>query len=329
MERDNIFFGDVIEKNFLEPNYDIVYVSLIFFDEKNPEFQKNREDHIRRQYPESKVIFGGCGSTNPKGTIEELIGFDSYFASYDYSMYENTKYDTGFSYGYLSKGCRNKCSFCVVPNIEGKIVSVAKVPQLFRGSQSLHNKKRYAKKLVIMDNDFFGNPDWKERCEEIIKGKYMVSFNGGINIRKIEDEQVHYLTLIKSHDDSFKSQRMYVAFDNPKDEKLFRRGAELFAKHGLAGEKNGEKVLVYMLINYWNKDIEEAKNRYEVIKEYGFVPYPMLYDDEHASEEFKNFRRWAIRRETRRTCTFDEYKQHGSKAPAMKKMLANQTSLFD
>ena len=86
----------------------------------------------------------------------------------DYSIYPRYP----FSLGFTQRGCRLKCGFCVVPTKEGANRSVSKISDIWRG-------KGHPKKVVLLDNDFFGQDEWRERIKEIKDGGFAVSINQG------------------------------------------------------------------------------------------------------------------------------------------------------
>ena len=61
----------------------------------------------------------------------------------DYSIYPNLRLDTSF--GFLTRGCPNKCSWCVVPRKEGEIHPYWDIDRVANGR----------KKIVLMDNNIF------------------------------------------------------------------------------------------------------------------------------------------------------------------------------
>jgi hypothetical protein len=107
---------------------------------------------------------------------------------HDYSDYP----DFTASIGFTQRGCRLKCKFCVVPAKEGKPRSVNPSP-IWRGEP-------YPKHLHLLDNDFFGQPEWRERVAEIRDGGFKVCMSQGINVRLIDEEAAKALATIEYRD---------------------------------------------------------------------------------------------------------------------------------
>lgn len=252
-----------------EESFDRVYISAIF--------QQSRKilDRLSTMYPEA--ILGGTGSEN-QITVEDVIGTE--YEHYDYSPYKNYP----FSLGFTSRGCRLACKFCVVPKKEGRPRSVNTLYDIWRGDPFL-------RKVCLLDNDFFGQEQWRERVHEIIDGRFQVSFNQGINIRLITEESATWLAKIPYYDDQFKVRRLYTAWDNLKDESIFFRGVDLLEKAGVPPQH----ILVYMLVGYDPSETwERIFYRFHKMVERGVLPYPMVYNN--TNKALKEFQRWVVRR---------------------------------
>src|ERR1035441_3528912 len=135
-----------------EPSWDIVYGSAIF------KFSSNTVSMFRQQWP--FAILGGTG-TESLQTVEQLIGCEHEF--YDYTDWPQFNASIGFT----QRGCRLNCAFCIVPKKEGKPRSVNTIAQIWRSEP-------WPKHLHLLDNDFFGNPQWRDRLAEIKDGKFKV-----------------------------------------------------------------------------------------------------------------------------------------------------------
>ena len=267
----HVYFERSIHRNLFEPEYDKVYGSSIFTT------SANKVTMFRQNFP--TAIVGGTGSDMTL-KVENIIGCGEYeYENYDYEIYP--EFDA--SIGFTQRGCRLNCSFCVVPRKEGKNIGVNKISQIWRG-------EGHARKIHLLDNDFFGQPAWRDRSEEIINGKFKVCFNQGINVRLIHEEGAYLLSRMLYYDDQFKKRRLYTAWDNRRDEKIFTKGISILIN---AGIKPGH-IMVYMLCGFWKGEtFEDVYYRYEYMKKMGLMPYPMVYGE---NKMLKKFQRWVIRR---------------------------------
>jgi len=250
----------------LGDSFDQVYASAIF--------ERSRPicERIRAEWPASHI--GGTGWDLT--TRLESLGIDT--QAQDWSMYSTYPHSIGFT----QRGCRLTCSFCVVPRKEGKVQATATIGDIWRGEPHPRN-------IVLLDNDFFGQPDWRARIREIQDGDFRVSFNQGINARCITDEAAEAIASVKYYDDDFTQRRIYTAWDNRKDEDRLFAGLKRLVKYGV----KPAHIMVYMLIGYWPGETHEDREyRRRRLREFGVIPYPMAY---RRIPELTNFQRWVIR----------------------------------
>lgn len=255
-----------IQPSLFEPEYDKVYGSAIF------DFTRDRLASFAHQWPGASI--GGTG-TLTTSTVEEITGE---YEKYDYSGYP--EFDA--SIGFTQRGCRLSCKFCVVPKKEGKPRSVNTIYDIWRGPG-------HPKKLHLLDNDFFGNPEWRERVKEIREGKFRVCLSQGINTRLINDEAAEALATIEYRDTKFKERKLYTAWDNLRDEKIFFEGVDKLELAGIPGKR----LMAYMLIGY---DIAETWERlwyrFKKMVDRGIEPYPMVYN--RSRKDLLCFQRWVL-----------------------------------
>ena len=132
------------------------------------------------------------GADDTLGTpIEELVP--------DYSILDhvNYRYPVHDAYfGYASRGCVRKCSFCGVPQLEGAQRDMPPLTNLIKGVNAQHGEK---KDLVLMDNNITAAPKYREVIAEIVdlgfetgatmlrdgkrRVKRRVDFNQGVDAR--------------------------------------------------------------------------------------------------------------------------------------------------
>lgn len=308
-EGHEVYFEKSVERGLFEPDYDFVFGSAIFSS------SKKKIDLFRFSFPQA--IIGGTGSGNNQ-TIEQLIEKENY-ELYDYEIYPSFQNSIGFS----QRGCRLRCKFCVVPQKEGKITEVNTLKGIWRGTG-------FPKNIHLLDNDFFGQKRWKELCEESIRNNFKICFSQGINIRLIHTEGAEMLAKMKYYDSSFKRKRIYTAWDNRKDEKIFRRGIGYLLEAGI----KAHDIMVYCLVNYWEKGLtEDVWYRVFEMAKIGLRPYPMVFEKWKAPNDIKRFQSWIILRQypTKGNPTLQDFKQsfkHFLQRKKVKKELYEPHLLF-
>jgi hypothetical protein len=252
-------------------DYDLVFVSCIF--------EYKFEDifvHIRTKGWEHKTIIGGYGSPFTH-RLEDLIGKKADI--YDFSLYPWFEPNIGFS----QRGCRGRCDFCVVPKNEGRNHSVNSLKELLQ---------KPTNKLVLLDNDFFGQKNWKEKADYILAEKLKVSFNQGINVRLLSEKQAEYLVEINPYSYTFKQRLLNTAWDQLRDEKVFRKKLEMLLGKGY----KPDCIMVYMLIGFEEGEtFEQIWYRFWTLQKYNVFPYPMVFIHpvpSMLSKGLRLFRQW-------------------------------------
>lgn len=298
---DEVFFTYSPRRDLWEDDYDRVYASCIF------KFNFHRVQMLRSFFPDA--IIGGSGvedynliaiGQSKQVTVEDILGYPA--AEMDYTLYPTFQASIGFT----QRGCRLKCPFCGVPGKEGSNRSVASVANVWRGVG-------HPKKLHLLDNDFFGQPDWRSVIEEIRTGNFRVCLNQGINVRFITDESAAALASIEYRDDQFQKRRLYTAWDNPAQEKLFFDGIDRLERHGI----HGSHVLAYMLVGFWPDETwDRIWHRFNRMVERGIKPYPMVFDK--SREDLLCFARWVNRGLYRIDgCNWNEYRRQTKSAESV------------
>ena len=293
---DEIHFTRSVRRGLFEPAYDRVYGSAIFA------YSADRIARFKTEFPDA--IVGGTGS-GTWTTLEDVVG--DIPERYDYSLYP----DYAPSIGFLQRGCRLRCKFCVVPRKEGRPRQTMTVAELWRGPP-------HPKKLHVLDNDFFGVPGWPQHIDDILRGGFRVCLNQGINVRLITDDAAAALSSIEYRDDRFSRRRIYTAWDNLKDERVFFRSIDRLEAAGIPANH----VMVYMLVGY---DPDETWGRihyrFDRMVARGVLPYPMVYD--FRRRDLKAFQRWAVTG-LYRVVPFSEYRHNAKRA-----QLGNSTPLLE
>jgi hypothetical protein len=273
---DEVVFTRQAHRDMFEGDYDRVYGSAIF------EFSKPKVTRFLNDWP--RAIVGGTGSKSA-ATIEGLIG-QARYEHYDYSLYPDFEPSIGFT----QRGCRLSCKFCVVPKKEGKNHSNSVIHEIWRGAG-------HARKLHLLDNDFFGQPEpaWRAAIADIRDGGFKICLTQGINVRLITPAAAEALATIEYRDGEFQKRRLYTAWDNFKDEEVFFGGINMLEAAGIPPKH----VMAYMLVGFDKSETwERIWHRFNLMVERGVLPFPMVFDcrdkDYERYRQLKRFQRWVV-----------------------------------
>lgn len=203
--------------------YDKVYSSKIF--DFTPE----------NLYLPINTIKGGTGydiTTKLNDEIDNLYP--------DYSIYPKCDY----AIGYITRGCPNRCKWCVVPQKEGNIAPYRKWNEIVRED---------SKKLVLMDNNILACEYGIEQIESLIDTGYKIDLNQGMDARLVDDRIAKVISKLK--------WIRFIRFscDQKSQIKPILDMVELLQKYGV----KPYRLFIYLLVT---KDIEDATVRVEALK---------------------------------------------------------------
>jgi len=204
--------------------YDVVYSSKVFdFTPENP-------------YLPADTIKGGTGYDIKSRLPPEIDGMFP-----DYSIYP----DCDYAIGYITRGCPNKCPWCVVSQKEGGIKPYRHWQQLVRQDSN---------KLVLMDNNILSCEYGIAELESLIGSGYAIDLNQGMDARLVNDRIASILARLK--------WIKYIRFscDQKAQINAILKTAELLEKHGV----KPYRLFIYVLVT---KDIDDAAYRVERLRE--------------------------------------------------------------
>ncbi len=247
--------GDDVEWCIPLYHYDIVYVSKVFGDE----YSQMDMTAINAD----KIIFGGTGFAitveNGKEIyhkeIDKDLPYEIEHQYPDYSLYpELTK---NKAYGFLTRGCCNNCSFCIVSQKEGLCsIKVADLDEWWDGQ----------KEIILLDPNILACRDRKELLQQLIDSKAKIDFTQGLDARFITEEIAEMLKKCNT-------KMWHFAFDFMKNEKRIVEGLKTFVD---IVKPNRRCCYVYCLTNY-DTTFYEDYYRVKKIQEVGLDPDTRIY----------------------------------------------------
>lgn len=262
--------------------YDKILASKIFLDS---------DDSL---LDPAQMEIGGSGwnlKTNLPDEIEKLPP--------DYSLY-------GYPHniGFTMRGCRFRCDFCIVPKKEGRPKSNSTILDMWQ--------QRDSDFVMLLDNDFFGNPDWADRIKEIKENNLRVSFSQGLNIRIITDEQCAALASVRFRNIKGTKKQVYFAWDRVRDERLILRGIDRVIAAGI----KHYQMAFFVLIGFDTTPAEDLA-RVQLLSGLGCDPYVMPYKKTDPYQH--SFARWANHKAIFKSVSWPEY-QDGVKRRTIDEM---------
>ena len=155
-------------------------------------------------------------------------------------------------FGFASRGCVRKCSFCGVPKLEGAQREMPPIAKLIEGVDKAHGPK---KDLVLMDNNITASSRYREVIAEIrglgfIPGatlardggppqKRRVDFNQGVDARILSKSPMFLKEMA-----SICISPLRIAFDHIGMRKVYETAVRMAADNSILSLSN------YMLFNF-------------------------------------------------------------------------------
>lgn len=208
--------------------YDRVYSSKVF--DFTPDNLYLPEDAVR----------GGTGYKDIPVNKELRPEIDGIYP--DYSIYPECDY----AIGYITRGCPNNCSWCVVPKKEGQIRAYRKWQDIVRPDTN---------KLVLMDNNILASEHGIYQLSSLIGSGYKIDLNQGMDGRLVDDLVARILARL--------DWIRFIRFscDQRAQIEPIRRTIELLGKYGV----KPYRIFIYILVT---KNVMDASERVEALKEY-------------------------------------------------------------
>ncbi len=251
--------------------YDIVFKSKVF------SFSPDERHYINSE----NICPGGTGYYNDG--LNNLISEIEHIYP-DYSLYNTDK-----AYGFLTRGCPNNCSWCIVPSKEGDIQAHADITEFWNGQ----------KKAILMDNNVLASEHGLEQIKKIIDLKIKIDFNQGLDARIIagNPQIAELLSKVRW------ASPLRMACDTYSQMEYIIKAAELLRKHGTTPSR----YFVYMLVN----DINDAHKRAIKLKENNLDPFAQPYIDFRnkimPTNEQRRFARWVNHKAIFKSVNFEDY----------------------
>lgn len=263
---DNTGFADMFG------SYDRLYMSKVFTFEPDD----------LMVYDTKEIIKGGTGYGDYNTTLPDHI--EHIYP--DYSLYRTKQ-----AFGFTTRGCPNRCKFCVVPKKEGSIRPHAEIAEFWNGQ----------KEVILLDNNILASDHGIAQLEWSI-GKCKIDCNQGLDARIIANSD--YLQ-------DLLGRVSWVRFIRLACDHKSQMPAVKATIDGIR-EKSGmvHAFFVYSLIT---DDYDDSLERLNFLRSmHGVDPFAQPYRDFTSSYSPPQWQvdmaRWANMKATFRTIEFKEYR---------------------
>ena len=137
----------------------------------------------------------------------------------DYSLYPELG---DRALGFLTRGCRFHCPFCVVPIKEGSPRQVSDLDELLQGRR----------KLILLDDNLLAHPEALRLMEDMVRRDVAVNFNQTLDLRLLTPEAAALLRRMQCANSAFTRRNLYFSLNDVRHLDLMReRYALLQARH--------------------------------------------------------------------------------------------------
>ncbi len=266
--------GDSVEWYNPLCQYDKVYMSKVFSYTLDYGYYINAEE----------VVKGGTGYDLEKVLLREVDGMQP-----DYSIYPDI--DSKTAYGFLTRGCPNRCKWCVVPKKEGDLKPYMDIEEI-----AIEGRKN----IILMDNNILASDYGLEQIEKIVRLGLRVDFNQGLDARLVDEDVAKLLARVKW------INRIRFGCDTPKQVDECDRAVDLIDEYGYKGEYFFYCILLddfdeaFYRVNHWRKKgcrfLSHCQPFRDVTNPHQIIP-----------QWQKDLARWADQKELFRSCEFKNF----------------------
>lgn len=194
-------------------------------------------------------------------------------------------------HGYVitSRGCPNRCPWCVVPRKEGGIRPHADIGEFISDR----------KQAILLDNNVLASDFGLSQIEEIVRLGIRVDFNQGLDARIIAEcpDIARLLARVKW------IRHIRMAYDHATNEEPVMRAIENLKAAGV----QPYRMWFYVLV----KDVSDAMRRVEQLRAAGCEPFAQPYRDfEHnikPTQFQRDFAHWVNKKELFNSIEFNDF----------------------
>lgn len=245
---------------------DVCYASKMFDFTREPAYM-----------PDCETFKGGPGYD-----LHAEMPFEDYDRIMpDYSLYPKFEY----ALGRFTRGCPNRCPWCVVPLMDGNEVrQVADLADFWDGQKVV----RLLDDNIMVDSDVFCRA-----CEQLHAAGVKVIWDA-LDARLVTDETAAALATVKQE------KYLHFAWDGHSQDDAAIRCVEILKRHGL----KPWRLMFYVLVGF-NTDREYDMHRIMTLHELGANPFVMPFDRKDPYQ--RHLAQWCNNKIIFSQTAFDDY----------------------
>jgi hypothetical protein len=159
---------------------------------------------------------------------------------------------------FASRGCPNRCAFCAVPKLEGKLNSCKEsIKHLVYPGHT---------RLILWDNNILASPSWQSIVREAMELGIVVDYNQGLDAMLITPAVAETLSKLKM-------PCVRIAYDLKAKGKYVKNAIKVITSTGI----RGREIFVYVLYNF-NDTPDDFFERVRDVLTWGAVVFPMRFE---------------------------------------------------
>lgn len=225
------------EPLFDEP--DLIYASKIF--EFTPDY---------KYFPDGVEILRGGPGYDRRAALP--------FPDADRIMPDYDLFGCAYAIGRITRGCPNRCPWCIVPGMDGNEVHrVAKLTDFWCGQDTV----RLLDDNIMADEDIF-----VDACRELHDARVKVIWEA-LDIRLVTDRSARALASVKQ------AKSIHFAWDGHSQDDAVHVGIETLKRNGI----KPYRLMFYVLVGF-NTTREYDLHRVYELRRLGVNPFVMPYD---------------------------------------------------
>ena len=264
--------GDEVKLGYdpLFDHPDLCYESKIFDFTPMPEYE-----------PDCPILRGGPGFSLTSKV--ELPDYDRIMPDYDLfrDKFPNAKY----ALGRFTRGCPNRCPWCVVWRMDGNEVRrVADLKDFWCGQEVVR----------LLDDNIMADEDVFCDCCEQLHGADVQVIWEALDIRRVNDRVATALSSVRNE------KRIHFAWDGPAQDSYIESGIETLKRNGV----RPYRLMFYVLVGAGTSE-EYDMHRITTLASLGVDPFVMPFDKENPYQ--RHLARWCNNKYVFRKTDFEHY----------------------